>query len=100
MFGRKNTKVNGFGDFVLGNRKRKPSFLDKVEILFDWAPISKFLDEALSRNPDGVGNPSYPALLMFKILLLQKWFKLSNTVMGPWSKCCWITPDSFVFFVL
>jgi len=25
-----------------------------------------------------VGNPAYPALLMFKVLLLQRWYNLSD----------------------
>lgn len=36
------------------------------------------LNKKLKRKPDAVGHPSYPALSMFKALLLQSWYGLSD----------------------
>ena len=54
-------------------RKKRPTFLDDIKKIIDWHPLEKFLRRKLRRNKDAVGNPAYPALTMFKILLLQRW---------------------------
>ncbi len=71
----------GIADYAVARRKHKASFLDKANELIDWHPISKVLEKKLNRKANVVGNPSYPALMMFKILLLQKWYKLSDPAM-------------------
>ncbi len=77
----RNKPHNGIADFAVARRKRKPDFFDAVGKAIDWEPISKFLNKKLNRKANVVGNPAYPALLMFKILLLQKWYKLSDPAM-------------------
>ena len=46
--------------------------------MIDWRPIEKFLAKKLRRHADAVGNPAYPPLAMFKVLLLQRWYNLSD----------------------
>ena len=58
--------------------KKARTFLDDVGMLIDWRPTEKFLKEELRRNKDAVGNPAYPPLAMFKVLLLQRWYDLSD----------------------
>jgi hypothetical protein len=41
-------------------------------------PIEEFLEKNLDRRHNAVGNPAYPALGMFKALLLQSWYDLSD----------------------
>jgi IS5 family transposase len=49
--------------------------LEKVAAFLDWEPI----DRLLSAVRGGVmGAPAYPALMMFKALLLQRWYALSD----------------------
>jgi transposase, IS5 family len=49
--------------------------LEKVAAFLDWEPI----DRLLSPVRGGVmGAPAYPALMMFKALLLQRWYALSD----------------------
>ena len=49
--------------------------LEKVAAFVDWEPI----DRLLSPVRGGVmGAPAYPALMMFKALLLQRWYALSD----------------------
>lgn len=59
-------------------RKKRPTFLDGIEQIVDWHPLEKFLRRKLRRHKDAVGNPAYPPLLMFKILLLQRCYNLSD----------------------
>ena len=49
-----------------------------MDRVIDWQPIQGFLEKKLRRHQDAVGNPAYPALGMFKILLLQRWHDLSD----------------------
>ena len=68
-----------FIDYVADlKRKKRPTFLDDIQKIIDWHPLEKFLRRKLRRNKDAVGNPAYPALTMFKILLLQRWYNLSD----------------------
>lgn len=63
-------------DYVVARRKRKECFLDEIDRLIDWNPLEKLLRKTLKRVVNAVGNPAYPPLPMFKILLLQRWYNL------------------------
>lgn len=69
---------SGFLDLAVEHLKKAKSFLDDVERLVDWRPIEKILKKKLRRNHDAIGNPAYPPLAMFKVLLLQRWYVLSD----------------------
>jgi len=71
----------GFLDLAVSRLKKAKTFLDEVDRIIDWAPIEKLLKRKLRRNRDAVGNPAYPALGMFKVLLLQRWYNLSDQAM-------------------
>jgi len=70
----------GLADFYAERRHRKhPSFLDAVEQLLDWSRIERKLKKKLRRSEENcAGVKAYPALCMFKILLLQSWYDLSD----------------------
>ena len=70
----------GLADFYAEKRYRKhPNFLDAVEQLLDWPRIERKLIKKLQRSEEnGAGVKAYPALCMFKILLLQSWYELSD----------------------
>ena len=67
-----------FGDLAIGN-KGKNDFLISVNTLLDWVSIEKILKSNLKRGFNAIGQPPYSELLLFKILLLQTWFNLSDT---------------------
>jgi hypothetical protein len=67
----RTSKKPGIADYVAARRKHKDGFLDEINRLIDWKPIEKVLRQKLKRVINAVGNPAYPPLLMFKILLLQ-----------------------------
>ena len=77
--GKRFEKGPQLGDyFVLRRKSKKPSFLDQIEAIIDWRPIEKLLKTKLKRKANAIGNPAYPPLPMFKALLLQRWFNLSD----------------------
>lgn len=49
--------------------------LEKVAAFLDWTPIERLLSKVRGGN---MGAPAYPALMMFKALLLQRWYALSD----------------------
>lgn len=70
-------------DYFADRRKwKRPTFLDDIEKVIDWRPLEKLLRRKLRRSKDAVGNPAYSPLLMYKILLLQRWYTLSDEALA------------------
>lgn len=59
-------------------RTRKNNFLRQINILIDWKPIEKEISKVYKRGKSVDGRPSYPGILLFKMMLLQQWYKLSD----------------------
>lgn len=78
MANRFETRRGGFADLAVASRKQPKTFLDDLDRIIDWKPIEGFLRKKLRRHKDAVGNPAYPPLGMFKVLLLQRWHDLSD----------------------
>ena len=54
-------------------------FLSQINQLVDWRPISKLLNtRRLKQATTPLGTPSCPPRLLFKILLLETWYGLSD----------------------
>ena len=68
----------GFVDHFINLRPRKQSFLDDVERLIDWKPLEKLLKTHYKKVKAADGRPAYPPLPLFKMLLLQRWYGLSD----------------------
>lgn len=49
--------------------------LEKIATFVDWKPIERMLGSVRGGT---MGAPAYPALMMFKALLLQRWYALSD----------------------
>jgi len=49
--------------------------LERIAVLVDWVPVEALLHD-LRSGP--MGAPGYPSLVMFKALLLQRWYALSD----------------------
>ena len=70
----KATGQLGFGDLGAG-RRRGSAALERVSGLVDWAGFDKAL---AGLREEGPGRPGYRPLLLFKALLLQAWYGLSD----------------------
>lgn len=64
-----------FADSLLGNNQKLNQRLDKINSLVDWKPFEQKMHRIYS-SPSG--RPSHPVLLLFKCLLLQAWYNLSD----------------------
>lgn len=67
-----------FADTVVGELggRRTQATLDQLDATIDWKALARPIRK-LYRNDDG-GAPAEPAVRMLKIVLLQKWFNLSD----------------------
>lgn len=70
----KNTQQNSFADSLVVQHKSL-SELDDVHNIINWVEIERTLSSLYSSVR---GAPSYPPLMMFKILILQAWYNLSD----------------------
>ncbi len=70
----KNTQQNSFADSLVVEHKSL-SELDDVHNIINWNEIEQTLSNLYSSKR---GAPSYPPLMMFKILILQAWYDLSD----------------------
>ena len=50
--------------------------LDKIDTLIDWEPLRKMMESQYT--PGGPGRPGFPPVLLFKAVLLQQWYNLSD----------------------
>ena len=65
-------------DAWLPPRVGRNARLERLTQLIDWAPLEALVAD-LHAAP--VGRPSYPPLLMVKVLLLQQWYQASDPAM-------------------
>ena len=57
--------------------------LAKLDKVIDWEMFREPIEKALYEEPKGAGGRSpYDKLMMFKILILQKYYNLGNTQVG------------------
>jgi IS5 family transposase len=50
----------------------------QISNLIDWSPIRQILDEMYDNKSEKGGRPNCDVILMFKILILQQWYGLSD----------------------
>jgi IS5 family transposase len=74
MLGKKNGQLT-FGQVEASRRVPKDHFLRRIHKAVDWRPLEQMLE---GLYPSRRGRPSYPPLIMFKALLLQQWYGLSD----------------------
>jgi len=56
--------------------------LSRVDLRMDWSLIEKLLNKYYKKVAAADGRPAYPALTMFKTLLLQRCYALSDAGMS------------------
>ncbi|MEW6262194.1 MAG: transposase [Thermodesulfobacteriota bacterium] len=70
--------TEGFIDYCIDQRANKKSFLLDVDCLIDWKPIERLLTNQYKKRQAADGRPAYPPLTLFKMLLIQRWYNLSD----------------------
>ncbi len=65
----------GFGDLEATGRLSAGHFLRKIDGQINWRPFEKLMEPLYHPTQ---GRPSHPPLVMFKALLLQQWYGLSD----------------------
>ena len=72
------SKIESFVDHFINLRPRKESFLDNIDRVIDWKPMEKLLKQHYKKVKAADGRSAYPPLPLFKMLLLQRWYDLSD----------------------
>jgi len=70
--------TRGFADYFVGQRKNANTFLDTIHRIIDFREIEKLLRKKYKKRASADGRPAYPPVPMFKLLLLQRWYGLSD----------------------
>ncbi len=70
----KNTKQRSLAD-ALATEHKALKELDDVQNLVDWSRIEDLLSSVHNHKK---GEKAWPPLLMFKAMLLQSWYNLSD----------------------
>ncbi len=60
---------------VRAPKVRKKDFLWKVNQVLNWLPLERIARKGYQSE---TGRPSYPPLVMLKVLLIQRWYDLSD----------------------
>ena len=58
--------------------KQEKSRLSEISNIIDWNLICQILEEMYDNKSEKGGRPNYDVVMMFKILILQKWYGLSD----------------------
>ena len=58
--------------------KQEKSRLSQISNMIDWAPFRPILEEMYDNKTEKGGRPNCDVILMLKILILQKWYGLSD----------------------
>jgi transposase, IS5 family len=74
MLGKQSGQM-GFGDLEAKGRGSETHFLRRIDGQIDWRPFEKLMEPLYHPTQ---GRPSHPPLVMFKALLLQQWYCLSD----------------------
>jgi IS5 family transposase len=70
------SKQLGFADHLVGaGRSKSDKFFAKVDEAVDWGPIEAMLSGLHNAK---TGRPSHSPLVLFKTLLIQRWYDLSD----------------------
>ena len=67
-----------FSDYSIAKRKIDMTFFDNINKIVDWNKLEKIILKYYNKGTSVDGRPAYSGILLFKITLLQHWFKLSD----------------------
>ena len=80
--GYKKMKQNlGFADLALASsmkHNRSLKLMEKLNVAIDWTRVETILMNHYTVGTSADGADAYPPLLLFKCMLLQKWFRIKS----------------------
>jgi len=60
-------------------RTKKKAFFTQIDQIINWTKISQELNKKIKRsNKDSYGRPAYAPIILFKMMLIQIWYNLSD----------------------
>ena len=71
----------GFADLALASslkHNRSLKLMEKLDKAIDWKKVEAILLSHYSIGTSGEGANAYPPILLFKCMLLQKWFRINS----------------------
>ena len=76
----KSAKQEGFVEICTQERRAKLAdhFLYKIKECVDWDKLRETIRRGYKKNKNATGNPAYDPIMLFKILLLEQWYQLSD----------------------
>ena len=69
-------KESGQDELAAWGIEHKPGVLDRINEALNWKRFDKTLHKVFKASKGG--RPSYPPVVLFKVLLLQQWYGLSD----------------------
>lgn len=67
-----------YTSFYVEKRKTKRVFLKQIAQLINWDSLTHLLEKYYPTGQSGKGRNAYPAIVLFKMTLLQTWYNLSD----------------------
>jgi transposase, IS5 family len=74
---KKNPQMS-FSSYHVERRKTKKVFLQQINKIIDWPSLQCTLERYYTTGQSDRGRKAYPALVLFKMTLLQTWYNLSD----------------------
>lgn len=74
----KQSNIESFADVAVIHRTIKMPLFEKVNAVVDWHEVEKEISKSYQKGKSVDGRESYSSLILFKMLLLQMWYNLSD----------------------
>ena len=74
----KQSNLKSFADLSIEHRIVHTPLFDRVNSTVDWQQIMKVITKYYKKGKSVNGRESYDPLILFKMLLLQTWYGLSD----------------------
>lgn len=99
----KQSNLKSFADLAVEHRIVNTPLFDRVNAIVDWQVIQRLITKYYQKGQSVDGRESYDSLILFKMLLLQTWYGLSDESIEEnvrdrisFSKFCCIAMDQDV----
>ena len=75
----KKQTLSSFVYYDVKRRTKKKDFFKQMDLIINWTKISQELNKKIKRcQSDAFGRAAYAPIILFKMMLVQTWYKLSD----------------------